>query len=288
MELLYQSRIDRVIDYIQANLDENLTVEQLAKLACFSEFHFNRIFKQRVGQNAYQFVRRLRVEKAARLLIFESRAITDIALSCGFSNSASFAKSFKQVFGKSATQWRDDYLNRIDSDRDPVHLLITREPLSTVVIEQMPALRVAYVRNIGNFISNGQLFESLYGRLMQWAQPRQIALSPSYHLYHDSPFITDKSQLRVMVAIPIEEGIKPSGDVSATTLSGGLYAVRNFYLTETEFSYAWDWMVSVWLPKSGYQMDNEREAIERCNVPVEHEGQRFFHVDLCVPIIAAK
>ncbi|WP_104399562.1 AraC family transcriptional regulator [Vibrio penaeicida] len=288
MELLYQSRIDRVIDYIQANLDEDLSVEQLAKLACFSEFHFNRIFKQRVGQNAYQFVRRLRVEKAARLLIFESRTITDIALSCGFSNSASFAKCFKQVFGKSATQWRDDYIIQLETGRSQVHLPDTNEPSSPVQIEQLPGLRVAYVRNIGNFVSNGQLFEELYRRLMQWAQPRQIALSPSYHLYHDSPFITDKSQLRVMVAVPIEQEIKTSGDVSSTTLSGGLYAVRTFYLTGTEFSYAWEWMVSVWLPKSGYQMDNEREAIERCNDPVEHEGQRFFLVDLCVPIIPAK
>lgn len=288
MEKLYQSRIDRVIDYIQANLDEELTVEQLAELACFSEFHFNRIFKLCVGQNVYQFVRRLRVEKAARLLIYESRTITDIALSCGFSNSASFAKCFKQVFGKSASQWRDDYLARVDPDRAQVHLPITREPLSTVTVEQIPALRVAYVRNIGNFISNGQLFENLYGRLMQWAQPRQIALSPSYHLYHDSPLVTDNSMLRVMVAAPIEPDIQTSGDVSATTLSGGLYAVRTFYLIGTEFSYAWDWMISVWLPKSGYQMDNEREAIERCNAPVEHEGQRFFRIDLCVPIIPAK
>ncbi len=65
MDRSYQNRIDRVVDYIQANLESDLSVRQLSEVACFSEFHFSRIFREQMGESVYQFIRRLRLEKAA-------------------------------------------------------------------------------------------------------------------------------------------------------------------------------------------------------------------------------
>ncbi len=65
----YVSRINRVIDFIEKNIDRDLSLEALAKLAYFSRFHFHRIFRAMVGETLNQFIQRVRIEKAAAQLI---------------------------------------------------------------------------------------------------------------------------------------------------------------------------------------------------------------------------
>ena len=103
----YTASINRVMDYIEQHLDEPLALERLARVAGFSSFHFHRIFRSMVGETLSQFVQRVRVEKAAsQLLRYPDQPITEIALACGFSGSAAFARVFKDSFGTTATEWR--------------------------------------------------------------------------------------------------------------------------------------------------------------------------------------
>lgn len=284
MDKLYQARVDRVIDYIQTHLEQELTVADLASLACFSEHHFNRLFKQRVGESLYQFVRRLRLEKAARLLACETRSVTEVALSCGFANSAAFAKSFKQQFELSASEWRERYKGEQAAMRRALRDHQPELGQAPVEIEQIEPAKIAYVRNIGDYVANAELFHELHQRLFCWAGPRGLALSPSYNLYHDNRFITPDCNLRVMVALAVPEQTQPHGDIGVTHLSGGAYAVRRYYLREDEFSEAWDWMTGIWPEQNGYQADDDRELLERCIGEVAYEGLQFYEVDICVPV----
>lgn len=103
----YRFRINRVIDYIDQNIDRSLTLDELAKVANFSKYHFNRIFHSLIGEALFQFIQRLRIEKAAFLLLSNPRkSITEIAYECGFSDSAVFARSFKDHFNMAASLWR--------------------------------------------------------------------------------------------------------------------------------------------------------------------------------------
>lgn len=87
---IYRERIDRVIEYVQAHLDQPLSLDRLAGVAFFSSFHFHRIFQAVTGDTLNFFTNRLRLEKAARLLMYSSSSATDIALECGFSSSRPF------------------------------------------------------------------------------------------------------------------------------------------------------------------------------------------------------
>ena len=106
MRAEYVARINRVIDHIEANLGSTLALEDLAEVAAFSPYHFHRIFKSMVGENLGAFIRRRRVEKAASLLLSNpARPITQVALECGFSSPAAFARVFRESFGMSASDW---------------------------------------------------------------------------------------------------------------------------------------------------------------------------------------
>jgi AraC family transcriptional regulator len=103
----YVARINRVMDHIDRHLGDPLTLDELAGVAAFSPFYFHRIFAALVGETPAQYVRRLRVERAAQQLIASPRKpVTAIALDCGFSGSAPFARAFKETLGMTASEWR--------------------------------------------------------------------------------------------------------------------------------------------------------------------------------------
>src|ERR1700678_4057047 len=102
----YSHRINRVIDYLRGNLDRQVKLKELARVACLSEFHFHRIFGAVSGETLNNFTNRLRLEKAARLLRYSSQSVTDIALDCGFSSSATFSRAFRSGYDTSPSQFR--------------------------------------------------------------------------------------------------------------------------------------------------------------------------------------
>src|SRR5580698_6722980 len=102
----YTQRIDRVIDYLRGNLDRQVKLKELARVACLSEFHFHRIFGAVSGETLNNFTNRLRLEKAARLLRYSDQSVTDIAFDCGFSSSATFSRAFRSGYDTSPRQFR--------------------------------------------------------------------------------------------------------------------------------------------------------------------------------------
>ena len=96
---LPQSQLERVIDYMRANLTQDLSILDLATLASMSESHFSRSFKQSVGIAPYQYLIQQRVERAKQLLKQQAISINDIALDCGFANQTHLTKVFRQMTG---------------------------------------------------------------------------------------------------------------------------------------------------------------------------------------------
>ena len=98
--------IEEVIRYIHKNISEPLDRETLASVAGFSVPHFHRVFTAHVGESAIRFVRRTRLERAARKLRMGAVDITEVALAAGYDTHAAFSKAFKQHFGFSPSAFR--------------------------------------------------------------------------------------------------------------------------------------------------------------------------------------
>jgi AraC family transcriptional regulator len=105
-EGLDRRRLSRVLDYIEANLEGDLTIDHLASIACLSRFHFARAFKAGIGQAPHQYVSAKRLERAKGLLMRGDQSLVDIALALNFSCQANFTRAFRQVTGQSPGQYR--------------------------------------------------------------------------------------------------------------------------------------------------------------------------------------
>ena len=102
----YNERLNNVKQYIREHINEPLNREVLADVAGFSVPHFHRVFTANVGESAASYVRRLRMERAARKLRMGAVDITQVALAGGYDSHAAFTKAFKQQFGYSPSEFR--------------------------------------------------------------------------------------------------------------------------------------------------------------------------------------
>lgn len=99
-------RIQRAIAYIRDNLDRDLTVADLAEVACLSPFQFSRMFKQVTGSTPHAFVSAARLETAKRLLGERTLSLAEIAHRSGFSGQAAFSTAFKRATGFTPRDYR--------------------------------------------------------------------------------------------------------------------------------------------------------------------------------------
>lgn len=92
-------KLKRVMEFIEANLAQDIRLSDLAALANLSTFHFAHVFKQATGTSPYQFVRDRRLERSRALLIENKLDLTQLALCCGFSSQSHFTAAFTKAVG---------------------------------------------------------------------------------------------------------------------------------------------------------------------------------------------
>lgn len=99
----YIARINRVTDYIEKHLNEEISLDIIAQVACFSPFHFHRIFTTLTNETINTFIQRKRIEKAVQKLRNEKHvSISEIAFNCGFGSVAHFSRTFRKYWGMTA------------------------------------------------------------------------------------------------------------------------------------------------------------------------------------------
>jgi len=104
---LPKRKLKQVLDYIEANLVEDISLETLAKLAGISSFYFCRLFKQSMGVTPHQYTIQRRVTLAKQLLEQADLGIAEIALLSGFSHQSHLSRHFKRIVGVSPNKFRD-------------------------------------------------------------------------------------------------------------------------------------------------------------------------------------
>lgn len=98
-------RVARAIEQINASFAEPLGIDDLAKTARMSRFHFSRLFRDEIGQVPYQYLLRVRVAKAAELLRGGHCSVTEAAFASGFSDLSRFASTFRKHTGKRPSEF---------------------------------------------------------------------------------------------------------------------------------------------------------------------------------------
>jgi AraC family transcriptional regulator len=292
---IYQSRINKVIDYVNNNLHKPILLEELAAVAFFSPYHFHRVFVAVTGETVNNFTNRIRNEKAARLLKFSKKNIADIAMECGFSSTSTLSRLFKQYFQISPSGYRKGGKienSKIRQQLYPVtqyYCNMTVEELADkfpVEIKQLPERRIAYIRVVDAFREGVVL--AVFADMVAWAKKMGLYESETiFGMSMDDPDVTPKEKYRYEVCITLPHGfnIGPDGFVETTTLPKCKYAVTavsgNLDLVGAATNYLFD----NWLINSMYECEHEH-ALEIFLKKENICDWSYFDLQLCIPVKA--
>ncbi|ASK61459.1 AraC family transcriptional regulator [Virgibacillus phasianinus] len=101
-------RLADSIDFIEKNLESNLSIEEAATIACMSKFHYQRMFSMLTGVTVADYIRRRRLTLAAQALTHSNSKVIDIALRFGYETPESFSKAFRKIHGINPSAVRQD------------------------------------------------------------------------------------------------------------------------------------------------------------------------------------
>ncbi len=264
----YQERILKVLIYIQNHLDQPLSLEKLASIAHFSEFHFHRIFTANTGESIKSYVRRLRLERATSDLVFTDLPIIQIAERAGYDTQQSFHRAFKEVFHETPKNFRDKKLKVIAD--------ISKEKKSTpealpVEIKTIPPINVAFARHVGPYTYQ-DVSMVWFELLKEIGMPHFLSEKTlKIGIPYDSNETTPEDKLRYDACVTIDDlpNFKPKGAIGLQTLHGGKYAVITHHGPIETIDKTYEYLFGVWLPESNYEPADYPNFMLHHKIPIQ-------------------
>lgn len=248
------TRIEKVLDYIHENLDESIHVTSLAEKSCWSRWQFQRVFGQTTGLTVAQYIRELRLSKAAELLLSSKQRHMDIAMVCGFDSEISFSRAFKQMFNCTPRDYR--LRGKRQGLRTPLQYR-TEEPVSgdkpkaftQIRIESRDAFELhgvnGWIRGpfstAPDFLERvPQLWKNIDKHIDKNAQPIGI-IDTHYHPYNPGQMLYWAGYLN-----------QPKHNYDTIRVPAQEYAVIPVYGKVIAVEQAVEWFIHQWLPESDY------------------------------------
>jgi AraC family transcriptional regulator len=292
----YVHRVNRAIDHVTRNLGEPLQLEDVARVACFSPYHFHRIFRALVGETLHAFVKRVRLERAVYLMSHDGASLTDIALRCGFSSSSDFSRSFRSHYGVPPSVFdverfrrarRDQMLDAlVPADRNRLERLPAGENPDgfAVRLRELPARRVAYVRVLQPY--GGARVPEAAARMVAWARQRGLADGQWLGYQWDDPEIVALDQCRYDMGLEVAGTAPLEGDVSVTQFPAMTVAEIEIAGPVDLEMRVLDWLYTTWLPRSDHVPDHQ-PCFEAWNGEPFAHGHEHFELRIQLPVVDA-
>ena len=265
----YQARIERVIDYIQDHLDEPLDLNHLAEIACFSPYHFHRVYRAVMQETVAETVRRLRLHRACGDLIANQLSIGDVASRAGYGSVEAFTRAFRKDYDMPPGEYRAKQIDQVHPLKP--YSFLKDDDMYNVTIGDVPSVRMAAVAHKGSYMDIGKAFEKIY----IWAMSNELTPGPetrSIGVYYDDPESVKESDLRSHAGFTISGDLDISktqnaGDIDVVELKGGRAATLEHVGPYAELEQAYNWFYRTWLMEQNYELADLPPFEEYINDP---------------------
>lgn len=289
----YLERLNKVFDYIDENIQSEFNLDDLAKTSNFSKFHFSRVFNAMVGETPFEFIQRIKLERANVLLRLKPNlTITEIAYESGFNDLSVFSRQFTSHFKTSPTAFRKQKMQKSNISQtiffkakyfcSELKNYNKMEQLVEANIKSMPEKTIAYLKHVGSYKQSAGVYEKLFGQLFEWAGKSDLLKHnpESIVIHHDDPDVTPEDKQRMSVCITIPAETEVNGEIGKTVISSGKYYIARFKLKPQEIGQAWNWIYGEGIPSMGY---HPIDKIPYQNYP-ESPKNGILTIEFCIPV----
>jgi AraC family transcriptional regulator len=244
----YETRMNRVIDYMHDRLDQPLDLDELAEVACLSRYHWHRVFHALKGETVHQMIGRLRMAKAASELVKTDDPLDVVASRVGFANVRSFSRSFSAAYGVSPGRFRQEGDHTVFQQTE-IEKVTKMFPIE---IQTLPERVLHGFAHKGDYMKISNQFEKVFGTLATANQlPHMRGMAG---VYYDDPGSIAQDELRSFAGVFLAEGADVPEAFDQHPVSGGRCVVMHYKGPYSAVKAAYDWLYGEWLPKSGEEV----------------------------------
>lgn len=242
--VLEDRRILRAIRYIEAHLDRPLSLDRLAARASLSTFHFQRHFREVMGESPSEYIRRTRLDRAAIHLLIYPESVLSIALSVGYSSHEAFIRAFHRQFALTPTQYRQFARQAsIPATAEQYHRA------AEVTITQLPDLPLLSMRFYGSYARVAEHWRRFAAELQRIGYPLENARAIG--AITDNPEITPNDLVRYDCAV-VDLGLSTgNAPLSRMTLPAGRYACLKHHAPYSQVFATYRTLALAWPERSG-------------------------------------
>ncbi len=276
----HKERINEVMYHIYKNLTSKLTIEELAYVSSYSPFHFQRIFKEITKKSVTNYIKELRLQCSANLLIFNPEStITYIAHGCGLKSSATFTNEFKKYYGMTPSAWRSGGYEKFKEDNPSKNE--KEVDFSKIVIKKIEQIDIAYMRHQGydeSIKDKWQKFLYLLELNDGIKNPKMIGF------HHSNADITNRDDCKYVACIELEDKkIEPKGDIGLCNIPGGLFATIRYQGVFNDILHLYKKLYYEWLPSSQFEaVNSSAHVVYYKNHFIEDDGK--FDIEFRMPV----
>lgn len=274
----YHQCVNIVVEYINNHLGEEIDLEKLAEISHFSPYHFHRIMKAFLHEPLGAFIVRTRIETAARLLRYSTMSVSDIAYQIGYGSPSSLSKVFKQFYGISPNEYRNNKNHVIMKP-----LEINPELDVTMKVREQQPKQVIYVRLTGAYMALA--YCDAWKKLYAYVSEEQIDTRYMEYIciYHDDPKVTEPKNLRTDVCFTVPSPVQPRGEIGVKEIPGGRYLIFRYKGPYANLGAVYDTIYGHWIPQGGYTVSNSRGYEAYLNSP-ESTPPEDLLTEICIPV----
>jgi len=216
----YSMGINKVLNYIQTNIDEKLSLKDLSNIAGFSPYHFHRIFSANVGESLNSYIKRVKLDNSALKLKYTNENIADIAISCGYESTSAYAKAFKQEFKITPSDFREKTTTKNDSYMVQLEKICKESFLG---IKEFNDTQILFTQSFGPY---RKVFDEAWNELFSFTSKKNLINEETQFIAIclDDPEITAKEKLRYQACITYSGKDIQEDNFAIKTIPGGKYA----------------------------------------------------------------
>jgi AraC family transcriptional regulator len=228
-EYYYQKKAQDVLQYIQNNLNADLSLKVLSDYSGISSFHFHRIMRAFLNEPLGSYIDRKRLETAITLLRYSNETLNEIASKIGYSNNSAFSKAFTKEFGVSPQAFKQNPNISLNTHID--FRINGSSELKTDVKPKyivLPDKQVACITIKG--IYGGESTSKAWDELSNFVVKNKLTgWNPEvYAVYYDNPYSMAPEDCMSDICFAIKKDIEPQGRIYQKTFTGGRYAVFRY------------------------------------------------------------
>ncbi len=275
----YQNRINKVIDYIEHNYENDITLKDLSEIACFSEYHFQKIFLKYIGETPFDFIKRIKLENSVIKLIQSNKSITEIALEANYSSSANYSKAFKKYYKIAPKECREmGTLDSLETDKKEIDSINLK-----IKIENFNDITVAYIQTKGNL---NMKISIAWGKIHSWVRREGLynkdTTAIGIILEENTKSIKGSSIYLSCLSVP--ENTAGSKNIKIKKINGGLFGTINFTGKYSDIDKVFTYFYKNWLPNSLFESIN-KEVLQIYPSKRTSLNQNNSNIKICFPIV---